>query len=82
MIPGIDDATLDQVDAHTPFVVFIAFVVVLGIVITIEAIREQRAKRRRRAAQALEQQRQHAAGLDAGVARGWHDAPGERRWIS
>lgn len=80
MIPGIDEATLDQVDRHAPFVVFIAFVMLLVVVMTIEAIREIRAKRRKRAAQALEQQRRSAA-IQRGTDAGWHDGTGERRWI-
>lgn len=70
-----------ELEQHAPYVALIALVLLVCIVGGIEAVREILAKRRDRAAQALEQQ-QRTDAIQRGTDAGWHDAPGERRWIS
>lgn len=42
---------IEQLEAHAPYVVFIAGVIVLSAVMTVEAVREHRRKSHRRARQ-------------------------------
>jgi hypothetical protein len=76
----LDPATLDQIDRHAPFVVFLAFTAVFAIVLTISAIVDARRRREHRRAAERRTAADRAAGIQHGIDRGWHDAPGTRTW--
>jgi hypothetical protein len=71
----LTDTALDQMDTHAPFVIFLAFVIVLGVIITVLAIADGVRDRRDRRAADLAQRdaaRERAAGIQEGFRRGWH----------
>lgn len=71
----IDQTTLDQIEAHAPYVILIAAVVILAIILTVAAIADT-VDRRRRKLQTLDQilaeDAAHSAGLQRGSDAGWH----------
>lgn len=74
-----------ELEQHAPYVALIALVLLVCIVGAIEAVREILANRRARrdlARAYSTAQAAHADAIQRGTDAGWHDAPGERRWIS